>query len=116
MEMMMLKKVVRTILVLAFLAIAGCSSNPPEGVIQAAAIKSLYVMVGDQIVNDIQKGERSIHIFKILNDYTKTINNEDVHIYEVDLQVKNNISNNYLGRGQTKFGLTKRGNRWYIVK
>ena len=116
MEMTMSKKVVGTILTLALLAIAGCSSNPPEGIIQSAAIKSLYVMVGDQIVEDIQKGGSSIHIFKILNDYTKTINNEEVHIYEVDLQVKNNESNKLLAHGQTKFGLTKRGNSWYIVK
>ena len=114
--MTMSKKIVGTILVLALLAIAGCSSNPPEGIIQSAAIKSLYVMVGDQIVEDIQKGGSSIHIFKIFNDYTKTINNEDVHIYEVDLQVKNNESNKLLAHGQTKFGLTKRGNSWYIVK
>jgi len=110
------KKIVGTILVLALLTIAGCSSNPPEGIIQSAAIKSMYVMVGDQIVKDIQEGGSSIHIFKILNDYTKTIRNEEVHIYEVDLQVKNNESNKLLGRGQTKFGLTKRGNSWYIVK
>jgi len=114
--MTMSKKVVGTILVLALLAIAGCSSNPPEGIIQSAAIKSLYVMVGDQIVEDIQNGGSSIHIFKILNDYTKTMNNEDVHIYEVDLQVKDNGSNKLLVRGQTTFGLTKRGNSWYIVK
>ena len=46
--MTMSKKVVGTILVLALLAIAGCSSNPPEGVIQTAAIKSMYVMDDDQ--------------------------------------------------------------------
>jgi uncharacterized protein YcfL len=116
MEMTMPKKVIGTILVLALLAIAGCSSNPPEGVIQTSAIKSMYVMVGDEIVKDIQKGGCSIHIFKILNDYTKTVNNEEVHIYEVDLQVKDNGSNKLLGRGQATFGLTKRGNSWYIVK
>jgi len=110
------KKVIGTILVLALLAIAGCSSNPPEGVIQTAAIKSMYVMVGDEIVKDVQKGGSSIHIFKILNEYTKTVNNEEVHIYEVDLQVKDNGSNKLLVRGQTTFGLTKRGNSWYIVK
>lgn len=111
-----MKGLLITTMVLSLLILSGCSSSPPDDIIKFAAVRTLYTFVGEQIVKDIKKGAMSITEFKILNDYKKTINNEEVYIYEVEIKTKYNESNKLLGGGQTTFGLTKRGNSWYIVK
>lgn len=112
----MLKKSLGLVLTFVALLIAGCSSSPPDDIVKSAAVRAYYPLVGEEVWKDIQKGDMSLTKFKITNDYVKTIKDEQVYFYEVSLEITDNSTHKVHGRGQTSFGITKRGNSWYFVK